>query len=158
MDTLNKYKDKSLYEVPDHFFEKFQHDVMQCVRMEEKQQKRYKQWLSSISVAASIAIIIALSYFIFLNRNPIELFYAHEDMLLQEDSASSLYPNHLAEANERIDTATEKIFYTEEPKTGIKEQLVVETIAYLAVDFYLDDFETENFYDTMYELECYYNY
>jgi hypothetical protein len=159
MDTLQKYKEKPLYEVPEDFFEQFQHDVMQRVAKEEKRQKTHKQWISAISIAASISIIMALSYFIFLNRTTDDHFYVHEEIALPEDSIISLDANHLAEATERIDfidTAIEEVTTT--PKPLSPKPPSVETIVYRAVDFYVDDFETDNFYETMYELECYYDY
>ncbi|MCL1850046.1 MAG: hypothetical protein FWF70_01355 [Bacteroidetes bacterium] len=159
MDTLQKYKEKPLYEVPEHFFEQFQHEVMQRIEKEEKQHKTRKQWISAISVAASIAIIVALSCFIFLNRNTEEHFYVHEEIQLPEDSIITLDANHLAEAPELIhNNTTEQII--PEKSLSPKVPLVAEneTIVYRAVDYYVDDVETENFYDTMYELECYYEY
>jgi len=153
MDTLHKYKDKPLYEVPEHFFEQFQHEVMQRVTRKKIQ----KQWFSTISVAASIALIFALSYFIFLNKNTNEHFYVHEDMPLPEDSIISFNTNHLAEVTEPIITPHEETPTNPEP-LSTKAPLVAETIVYRAVDFYVDDFETDIFFDLIYELECYYDY
>jgi flagellar basal body-associated protein FliL len=146
-----------LYEVPEHFFEQFQHDVMQRVTKEEKRRKTQKQWISTISVAASIALIMALSYFIFLNKDTNNHFYVHEELPHLEDSIISLDSNHLAEATERIENVpAEVIIPAKDPV--VKNETPAETIVYRAVDYYVDDYATENFYDTMYELECYYDY
>jgi hypothetical protein len=159
MDTLNKYKDKPLYEVPEHFFEQFQQDVIQRVAKEEKRQKTRKQWLSAVSVAASFTLIMALSYYIFLNRNTEQHFYVHEDTQLPEDSIISLESNHLAEATELITIDTAEQLTLEEPLSPKAPSVAEkETIVYRAVDFYVDDYATDNFYETMYELECYYDY
>jgi predicted nucleic acid-binding Zn ribbon protein len=160
MDTLLKYKEKPLYEVPEDFFEQFQHDVMQRVTKEAKQHKIRKQWFSAISIAASITLIMALSYFIFLNRNTDEHFYVHEELPTFEDSVISLSPNHFAEATEIIDNFSDEVIVNQ-PQTQnpvIKNDPPAETIVYRAVDFYVDDFETETFYNTVYELDCYYDY
>ena len=159
MDTLQQYKDKPLYEVPDHFFEQFQHNVMQRVAKETKRQKIRKQWISAISIAASFTIILALSYFIFLNKNTDEHFYVHEEIALPEDSIISLDVSYLVEANELIDNIIEDSTFLE--PLSPKAPLVAaekETIVYRAVDYYVDDYETDNFYETMYDLECYYDY
>jgi len=156
MDTLQKYKEKPLYEVPEHYFEQLQYDVMQRVAKDEKHNKKQKQWISSISVAASIAIIVALSYFIFLNKNTNEHFYVLQEIPLQEDSVISLEINHLAEATELFITTPEEVIAAQNPVP--KNETSVETIAFRAVDYYVDDFETENFYNTIYDLECYYDY
>ena len=159
MDTLQKYKDKPLYEVPDHFYEQFQHDVIQRVANESKRQKMRKQWISVISAAASVTIVFVLSYFIFLNKDTDEHFYVHEELALPEDSMISLDSNHLAEATKIVDSAIEEAPIFIEPLSP-KAPLVAEkeTIVYRAVDYYVDDFETDNFCETMYELECYYDY
>jgi len=160
MDTLQPYKDKPLFEVPEHYFEQLQQDVMQRVKKETKSQKIKKQWFSAISVAASIALILALSYFIFLNRDSEPHFYVHEEILPSEDSIISLDSNSIAEAIEMIatnDTAeqiiTSKPLFSKAPLVPVNE-----TIVYRAVDYYVDDFLTENFYETMYDLESYFDY
>ena len=160
MDTLQQYKDKPLYEVPDHFFEQFQHNVMQRVAKETKRQKMRKQWISAISIAASFTIILALSYFIFLNKNTDEHFYVHEEIALPEDSIISLDVSYLVEANELIDNIIEENPILPEPLSSKVPLVAVEkeTIVYRAVDYYVDDYETDNFYETMYDLECYYDY
>jgi hypothetical protein len=160
MDTFQKYKEKPLYVVPDHFFEQFQHDVMQRVAKEEKRAKTNKQWFSAISIAASIAIILALSYFIFLNSNTAQHFYVHHEVALPEDSIISLESNHFAEVSEHFEIVEESISILPNPSSP-KVPIVAaenETIAYRAADYYVDDFETDNFYETIYELECYYDY
>jgi hypothetical protein len=156
MDTLNKYKNKPLYEVPEHFFEKFQHEIMQRVTKERKQRKKYKQLVYAISVAASIALIIALSYFIFLNRDTNNHFYAHKELSPIEDSITSLDFNHLTEVVELDDSIPLKEIIHN--KSIAINETSAETIAYRAVDYYVDDYETETFFDTLYELECYYDY
>jgi len=160
MDTLKKYKDKPLYEVPENFFEKFQQDVMQRVTWEEKRRKIQKKWISAVSIAASFALIIALSYFIFLNRDTNNHFYVHEKLPLPEDSIILLETNQLADATEVIIMDTGEIIATKESVSyqTSKTPVVEETIVYRAVDYYIDDIETENFYETMYDLECYYDY
>jgi ABC-type phosphate transport system auxiliary subunit len=162
--TLHKYKDKPFYEVPEDFFEQFQQDVMQRVAHEAKRQKKQRQWISVVSVAASIALIMVLSYFIFLNKDGEQHFYVHEDLLQSENLTTTLDTNCLAEATEHIHTNTAAINPTQEiapsPKSlPHKTQAVeTETIAYRAVDYYVDDVQTEAYYETMYELECYYDY
>ena len=160
MDILHQYKESPLYEVPDHYFEQLQHDVMQCVKKEIKQQASFKKWTSSISAAASIVLIIVLSCFIFLNKDTNTNFYVHEEIQLLEDLIITLDSSHLAEATELaiINDTAEQIVAIQ--PLSPKAPLVVAntTIVYLAVDFYVDDFVTDNFYDTMYELESYYDY
>ena len=155
MDTLQKYKNSPLYEVPDCYFEQFQHDVMQRVAKEERPQKRFGKWISTISAAASIALIVMLSFFLFVNRNTNKPFYVHEDIKPQDDTILSLELNPLAEVSEPfIETtlASKETLSSNEPVT------TKETIVYRAVDFYIDDYETNNFCDMMYDLECYYDY
>ena len=162
--SLHKYKDKPFYEVPEDFFEQFQYDVMQRVAHEQKRQKKQRQWISAVSAAASIALIMALSYFIFLNKDVDEHFYVHEEITQPENSTTTLDSNHLAEAAELIHTHTAVINPTQEiaPNTKSLPQknpaVETETIAYRAVDYYVDDVQTETYYETMYELECYYDY
>jgi hypothetical protein len=158
MKKKKKYKDKPLYEVPDCYFEQLQRDVMQRVVKEEK--RTPKKWISAVSVAASISIIFALSYFLYLNRNTDEHFYVHEEMPLPDNSIISLDSSYLAEATECIiiDTITEEIPTTPKPLSPKAPLVEKETIVYRAVDFYVDDYEINNFCETMYELECYYDY
>ena len=162
--TLHKYKDKPIYEVPEDFFEQFQHDVMQRVAHEAKRQKKQRQWISAVSAAASVAIIMELSYFIFLNKDGEQHFYVHEDLPQSENLTTALDTSSLAEASELIHTNTAAINPTQEiaPKTKSIPQtnptVETETIAYRAVDYYVDDVQTETYYETMYELECYYDY
>jgi hypothetical protein len=159
MDTLQKYKEKPLYEVPEHFFEQFQHDVMQRVADEEKRQKTFRRWISAAGVAASFALIFTLSYFIFVNRNANEPFYVHENMAHPEDSILNFDSNSLADAKINIveepieSIETQETVFTKDPPADAKESIV-----YRAVDFYLDDYETNNFCEAMYDLECYYDY
>jgi hypothetical protein len=157
MDTLKKYKDKPLYEVPEHFFDQFQHDVMQRVTGVEKQQKTFRKWISAASVAASFAIIVALSVFLFLNRDTHEHFYVYEDITPTEDSILDFDSNPLADAKINIEESIEPV----EVETIFSKEIppdAKESIVYRAVDFYLDDYETNNFCEAMYDLECYYDY
>ena len=156
MDTLQKYKDKPLYEVPEHFFEQLQHDIMQRVANEKKQQKTFKKWISVASAAASFALIVSLSVFLFVNRSNNEHFYVYEEVVFPEDSIISLDVNYLVEVNEPIHNLAEDVIVINEPLA--KNEPPVETIVYRAVDYYVDDYETDNFYETMYDLECYYDY
>ena len=157
MDTLQKYKDKSLFEVPEQYFEQLQLDVMQRVAKEEKRKKATKKWISAMSVAASIALIVMFSYFLFVNRDFDEHFYVYQEVIASEDTILTLDSNHLAEASEII--VTEIIEVKEKTKTlSSPTAPVVETIVYRAVDFYVSDYELDNFYDTMYELEFFYDY
>jgi hypothetical protein len=159
MDTLQKYKDQPLYEVPEHYFEQLQYDVMQLVKKEEKQQKATKKWISAVSVAASIAIIITLSFFLFVNRNTTEHFYVHEEITNHEDTILTLDSSHYAEATEIIINNTvvseeiTKPLSTKAPLVAQKE-----TIVYRAVDYYLDDYDINNFCEVMCDLECFYDY
>jgi len=160
MDTLHQYKENPLYEVPEHYFDQLQHEVMQRVNKEIKQQLSFKKWTSVISAAASIVLIIALSCFILLNKNTNTNFYVHEDIPPFEDSIITLDYNYLADATElTTPTDTPDPIITSDPLFP-KNPLVAanETIVYLAVDFYVDDVVTDNFFDTMYELESYYDY
>jgi hypothetical protein len=160
MDTLQKYKEIPLFEVPEHYFESFQHDVIQRIIKEEKRRNTTKRWISAVSIAASIAIIFMLSFYIFLNRNSNEPFYVHQEINQPEDSILTLDSNHFAEATELAnDIPLESV---ESPKPlSPKAPLVAaekETIVYRAVDYYLDDYTADSFFETMYELECYYDY
>jgi len=157
MDTLQKYKNTPLFEVPEHYFEQLQYDVMQRVKKEVKQQNSKKQWISAVSVAASFAIIITLSFFLFVNRNTNEHFYVHEEITNPEDSNFTSDSNQLAEITEHpIVTPTESV--APQKPLFSKAPLVAETIVYRAVDYYLDDFTTDSFCEVMYDLECYYDY
>jgi hypothetical protein len=161
MDTLQKYKEKPLYEVPEHFFEQLQNNVMHRVAQVEKQQKTFRKWISAISVAASFAIIVTLSVFLFFNRDTNPHFYVHEDITQHEDSIFSFDSNPLAAAPNIIADASEESFDTQEPvsaKPSVSENDAKESIVYRAVDYYIDDYETNNFYEAMYDLECYYDY
>ena len=154
MDTLQDYRDKPLYEVPEDYFEQLQHNVMQHVKKEIRQQISFRKRASAISAAASIVLIFALSCFIFLNKNPKTKFYVHEDIPTSEDSIITLDSNYLAEVTELFaNTDTTDPLSSDLPLIAENE-----TIVYLAVDHYVDDFLTENFYDTMYDLESYYDY
>jgi hypothetical protein len=160
MDTLQKYRDKPLYDVPDHYFEQLQHDIMQRVAKEEKRQKSYKKWISAVSIAASIAVIFMLSYFLIENRNPNEPFYVHEETAQPENSVLDFDSTHYAEAQEITTDIPVKSIETPAPLSP-KAPLVApekETIVYRAVDYYIDDYETSLFCETMYDLECYYDY
>jgi hypothetical protein len=158
MDTLQHYKDKPLYEVPEHYFEQFQHDVMQRVTKVEKQQKTFRKWISAASVAASIALIVTLSVFLFVNRNDNEHFYVYQEIALPEDSILSFDSNQLADANINVEDSIEaaelsETSFLKDPPVDAKE-----TIVYRAVDYYIDDYDTNNFCEAMYDLECYYDY
>ena len=161
MDTLQKYKEKPLYEVPDSFFQQFQHEVMQRVKMEEKERTgSYKKWISAASIAASVVMISMLSYFLIENRNLNEPFYVHEDIVKPETPISTFDSTHFAETKIIIpDKPIESVEKT--PSVAPIETnvtLVKETIVYRAVDYYIDDYETNQFCETMYDLECYYDY
>ena len=160
MDTLQKYKDKPLYEVPEHYFDQLQLDVMQRVKKEIKQQISFKKWASTISAAASIVLIVALSCFIIFHKNINTNFYVHEEHPILEDSMITIDHHYLSEATEFIITndTTEQTTSPEPLFPKAPSVAANETIVYLAVDFYVDDFVTDNFYDTMYELESYYDY
>ena len=156
MDTLHKYKNKPLYEVPDDYFEQLQQNVMQHITKEHRRTKTAKRWFSAVSVAASIAIIVTLTFYVFVNKDVNEHFYVHEDITQSEEIFSNLYSNQLAEAKEfSIATPVESV---ESLKPLSKVPLVAETIAYRAVDYYLDDYTTDSFCEVMYDLECYYDY
>ena len=149
MDTLEKNKDKPLFEVPEHYFEQLQHNVMQRVAREEKRQKLQKKWISAISVAASLAIIVALSVYLITNSNPNDHFYVHEEIAQPEDTILTLDTNYLAESTEIV--VNEFMETNEAPAAK-------ETIVYRAVDFYVDDYEIDSFCEVMYDLECYFDY
>ncbi|MCL2434986.1 MAG: hypothetical protein FWD09_02460 [Lentimicrobiaceae bacterium] len=149
MDTLEKNKDKPLFEVPEHYFEQLQHNVMQHVAKEERRQKWQKKWISAAAVAASLAVIVTLSVYLITNSNPNDHFYVHEEIAQPEDSILTLDTNHLAENTEII--VNEFIETNETP-------VAKETIVYRAVDFYVDDYEIDSFCEVMYDLECYFDY
>jgi hypothetical protein len=155
MDTLQKYQNSTLFEVPEHYFEQLQHDVKQRVIKEENRLKRQRKWISAISVAASISLIIVLSYFLFVNRNFDEHFYVHQEISYPEDGFISQDSNRLVES--RAFDVSESTEVKEKPETLVAT-VGIETIVYSAVDFYVDDYETSNFCEVMYELECYYDY
>jgi len=147
MDILQKNKDKPLFEIPDHYFEKMQYDVMQSIVKENKRKAVIKKWISVVSVAASFALIVMLSIYLIVNRNTDEHFYVFEEIAPLEDTILTLKSNHLAENIE--------IFGNEFVETN---ETPVETIVYLVVDFYVDDYETDKFYEVMYDLEFDYDY
>jgi len=155
MDTLQKYKDKPSFEIPEHYFKQLQHDVMQRVIREGKQQKKQKKWISVISVAASISLIIIFSYFLFVNRNFEEHFYVFDDFFQQDDTMVFQDSSYLVEGTE---TDVEEFDKTEEKTESPISKNTTETIVYRAVDFYVDDYETYNFCEVMYDLECFYDY
>jgi Ca2+/H+ antiporter len=146
-----------LFEVPEQYFEQLQFDVMQHVAKEEKRKKATKKWISAMSAAASIALIVVFSYFLFVNRNLDDHFYVYQEVTVQEDTILTLDSNHLAEASEIM--VTEVIEVKEKSEILSSPAVpVVETIVYRAVDFYISDYELDNFYDMMYELEFFYDY
>ena len=157
MSTLQKYKDIPLYDVPEHYFEQLQYDVMQHVKKEEIKQKNTKKWFSAVSVAASFTIIVTLSFFIFVKRDNKEHFYVHEDIPQPEETVLSLESNQLAEAKEIIVENNTEAEQTPKP-LSTKVPLVAETIVYRAVDYYLDDYTIDSFCEVMYDLECFYDY
>ena len=155
MNTLQNHKNKPLFEVPEHYFEQLQYDVMQHVTKKENKQKRTQKWISAVSVAASLTLIFMLSYFLFVNRNFDEHFYVHQENVPQEDTVVPQNSKNLAET---IEGSTVN---TENSETLSPQALLVaekETIVYRAVDFYVDDYETYNFCEVMYDLECYFDY
>jgi len=160
MDTLQKYKEKPLYDVPDSFFQQFEREVMQRVKMEEKERtSSYKKWISAASIAASVVLIGMLSYFLIENRNPNEPFYVHEVIAKPETPVLHFDSTYVAE-NKKVITdkpleSVEKIPSVAPVETNVA---VKETIVYRAVDYYIDDYETSLFCETMYDLECYYDY
>ncbi|MCL2290492.1 MAG: hypothetical protein FWC34_07305 [Bacteroidetes bacterium] len=158
MNTLENNKNKPLFDVPEHYFEQLQHNVMQRAMKEEKQQKKSKKWISATSAAASIAIIVVLSVYLIVNRDPNEHFYVLEGVIQSEDTLITLDSNCLAEVREV--TVKELTEVKREPETlSSKAPLVAkETIVYRAVDFYVDDYEVYNFCEVMYDLECFYDY
>ena len=162
MDTLQKYKEKPLYEVPDSFFQQFEREVIQRVKMEEKERaSSYRKWISAASIAASVVMIGLLSYFLIENRNPNEPFYVHEEMVKPETPVSNFDSTYVAET---------KIVIPDKPVDSVEKTPLVapvettasnptkETIVYRAVDYYIDDYETIQFCETIYDLECYYDY
>jgi len=156
MDILQKYKEEPLFDVPDQYFEQMQHGVMQRVTKDIKQGTATKKWLSAVSFAASFAIIVILSVYLLINRNTNQPFYVQEEIIQSEDSVLT-YDNYLAEATDLI--VEDTLDTTPIPESlSYKTPLVTETIAYLAVDFYVDDFTIDNFFEIMYDLECYYDY
>ena len=150
MDTLENNKNKPLFEVPEHYFEQLQHDVMQRVAKEEMRQKWQRKWVSAVSVAASLAIIVTLSVYLITNSNPNDHFYVHEEIAQPEGTVLTLDTNHLAENTEAI--------INESVETNETSVAAKETIVYRAVDFYVDDYEIDSFCEVMYDLECYFDY
>ena len=157
MNTLQKYKDTPLYDVPEHYFEQLQNDVIQRVNKEKIFRKNAKKWISAVSVAASIAIILTLSFYIFVNEDTNKHFYAQEDIPLNEETILTIDSNQLAEAEEIIIENNAETLEIPKPLSP-KAPLVAETIVYRAVDYYLDDYTIDSFCEVMYDLECYYDY
>jgi len=153
MDILQKYKEEPLFDVPEHYFEQLQYDVMQRVNKVQKQHHRAKTWISAVSVAASLALIVVLSVYLFVNRNVNEPFYVHEETIQIEDTNSL----NLAEAIDIPAERTTETISTTQPLSS-NTPSTPETIAFVAVDYYLDDNTIDNFYEIMYDLECYYDY
>ena len=164
MNTLQNHKEKPLFEVPEHFFEQFQNDVMQKVKREEKELKIRRKWISAISIAASFTIIFMLSYFLFINRNTEEHFYVYQVITQPEEDVLTLDSNFLADVNDSpitspmIDTDTSYPILSNNKTSTNNQTVAAETIVYNAVDFYVDDYQIDNFCDVMCELECYYDY
>ena len=153
MNILQKYKEEPLFDVPEHYFEQLQYNVMQRVNKVQKQQHRTKTWISAVSVAASLAIIVVLSVYLFVNRNVNEPFYVHEETIQIEDTNSL----NLAEAIDIQAERTTETISTTQPLSS-NAPSTPETIAYVAVDYYLDDTTIDNFYEIMYDLECHFDY
>jgi hypothetical protein len=160
MDTLQKYKEKPLYDVPDSFFQQFEREVMQRVKMEEKERtSSYKKWISAASIAASVVLIGMLSYFLIENRNPNEPFYVHEEIAKPDNPVLHFDSTYVAETKQVIpDKPLESVEKTPSVVPVETNVAVKETIVYRAVDYYIDDYETSLFCETMYDLECYYDY
>jgi len=156
MNTLQKYKNHDLFEVPEHYFEHFQQDVMQRVKHDKQQKLTTKKWISAVSVAASIAVIITLTFFIFDNRNVDEHFYVHEETT--QPSILSLENNQLAEVKEQTFEIPDTPALQTNTSSSKSPEPTTETIVYRAVDYYLDDFTTDSFCEVMYDLECSYDY
>jgi hypothetical protein len=161
MDTIQNHKNKPLFEVPESYFGQLQHDVMQRITQDGKQTYISKKWFSAISVAASIALIFLLSYFLFVNKNLDEHFYVHQEILPPEDEMNVYDSIHLAEAGEvfvnellEANRDTETFLSNAPSVAGVDK----ETIVYSAVDFYVDENVTSNFCEVMYDLECYFDY
>jgi len=155
MNTLENNKTKPLFEVPDHYFEQMQHDVMQKVMQEEKRRKTSKTWISAISAAASIAIIVLLSVYLVINRNTEEHFYVYEEIIPTDDTLITLESNHLAEVINELTEEISEPLSLQAPLVAINNK---ETIVFRAMDFYVDDYEIDSFCEVMYDLECYYDY
>jgi hypothetical protein len=153
MDILQKYREEPLFDVPEHYFERLQYDVMQRVNKIQKQRYRAKAWISAVSIAASISLIIVLSVYLFVNRSAIDPFYAQEETFLIEDT----YSLNLADAIDIPVVKTTETISTTRP-LSYNANSKPETIAYVAVDYYLDETAIDNFYKIMYDLECYYDY
>ena len=166
MNSLQNHKDKPLFEVPEHFFEQFQNDVMQKVMQEERKQKSSRKWISAMSIAASFTIIFMLSYFLFINRNTDEHFYVYQEITQPKEEILTTDSNFLAEFYDNnsitspiIDTDTSSPIHSNNKTSSTNNQSVsAETIVYNAVDFYVDDYQIDNFCDVMCELDCYYDY
>jgi len=154
MNTFQKYKDIPLFEVPDHYFENMQRNVMRSIAKECKRKTAIKKWVSVASVAASFALIVMFSIYLIVNRNPNEHFYVFEEIAPSKDLTQTLDSNHLAEATEIVVNE----FLEVQPETLFLKAPLVETIVYRVVDFYVDDYETDNFYEVMYDLEFDYDY
>jgi len=158
MDTLQKYKNHALFEVPEQYFEQFQQEVMQRVKQEKQQKITIKKWFSVVSVAASISIIIVLSFYVFVNKDTSEHFYVHEEIIHPGDSILSFETNQLAEAQEMTVEIPVEAAVPQKITSSKSPELTGETIVYRAVDYYLDDFTVDSFCEIMYDLECYYDY
>jgi len=155
MDILQEYKGKPLYEVPENYFEQFSNDIINRVN-KEKQLKKTKKWISVISVAASLTGIVFLSNFIFVNQNTDEHFYVQANT--PSDKSTLLQDSDYVIKNDDKSDLKEDVSNIKEPIEINQSSVNKETIVYRAVDFYVDDYETNNFCEVMYELECDYDY
>jgi len=154
MDTLQKHKNEPLFDVPEHYFNELQYDVMQRIAKEGKRRSFYRKWMASVSIAASFALIFLLSYFIFVNRSFENNFYAFEEINPQENTPFLEEANYFVETIENI----VEIPCENTAKTKTQPQTTTETIFYSAVEFYVDDYTTSNFCEVMFDLECYFDY
>jgi len=180
MIRLDQYKDKQHFSVPEGYFDQFQNEVMQVIRSEIEKDKRKRirrnYWFSITGVAASVAIIIGiLSFFPSANQS---LQLAQNDIsptMVVESQESRIQP--IDEANELISPVPKEQHLTSslleqktEEKTLVaveekpivqleeKSQPLKETIVYVVMEYYNDDNLYDLFSETLYDLECCYDY
>jgi len=174
---LDQYKSKQHFSVPEGYFDQFQSEVMQAVRHEMENDKRKRRqrnyWIGFTGIAASFAIIIGfLSYSPSSNKdtqlalndiaptittteNQEVTTHAIEEATLPVSSVVDEY--QLATSSSEKESSPAKIMEISQ-EVEEKPQPLKETILYAVMEYYSDDHLYELFSETLYDLECCYDY